>query len=187
MSGRLVSIVAPSGGGKTTVVQELLKQLPRSARLVTSTTRDLRPHEVDGVDYHFLTRSEFVYKIANGDFLEHVEFAGNFYGTDRVELEKLLRNNDFVLLPIDVRGSDFYAASQYPHTRIFLMPENLEVVRARLARRPGITTAEVERRLAPAQAEIDASARFDATVLNREGHLAETVAEVKALLTQKAK
>lgn len=187
MSGLLVSIVAPSGGGKTTVVHELLKQLPNSARLVTSTTRPPRPHEVNGVDYHFLTRSEFAYKIAEGDLLEYVEFAGNFYGTDRVRLEKLLEKNKFVLLAIDVQGSDFYAASKYPNKRIFLMPESLEVVRTRLARRPGITEAEVERRLAPAQAEINAAPRFDATVLNREGRLAETVAEVKALLTEMAK
>lgn len=185
--GLLVCIVAPSGGGKTTIVTELIKQLPKATRFITSTTRAPRPGEKNGVDYHFLTRSEFVYKITEGQLLEYVEYAGNFYGTDRSELEKLLAANDYILVAIDVRGSRSFQTFKYKQKRIFLKPESLEVLRTRLARRPGITEAEVERRLAPAVQEIAAAPEFDAVVVNHEGHLAETVAEVKKLLTEMAK
>lgn len=185
--GLLVSIVSPSGGGKTTVVNELVRQLPRTVRFVTSTTRAPRQGETDGIDYHFLTKSEFVYKISQGELLEHVEFAGNYYGTDRAELEKMLLANDFVLAPIDVRGSVSLKAFPYRQIRIFLKPENLMVLEARLARRPGMTPAELGGRLAYAEQEIAQASGFDAVVLNREGFLAETVAEVKELLTQRVK
>ncbi len=182
--GLLVCIVAPSGGGKTTIVNELIKQLPNTARFITSTTRAPRPGEKDGIDYHFLTRSEFVYKISEGQLLEYVEYAGNFYGTDRAELEKLLVKYDYILVAIDVKGSRSFQTFKYKQKRIFLKPESLEVLRARLARRPGITEAEVERRLAPAVQEIAAAPEFDAIVVNHEGRLAETIAEVKVLLTE---
>ena len=146
--GWLISIVSPSGGGKTTVVNELISQLPKTVRFVTSTTRPMRPGEVDGVDYHFLTRSEFVFKIVNGELLEYIEFAGNYYGTDRAELEKSLAIYNFVFAPIDVRGTESLRAFPYKQKRIFLQPESLEVLRTRLARRPGITEVEIERRLA---------------------------------------
>lgn len=181
--GTLVAIVAPSGGGKTTVVNELVKQIPRTVRFVTSTTRAPRPGETDGVDYHFLTRSEFVSKIVRGDFAEHVEFAGNFYGTDRTELETQLLNNDFVLAPIDVRGAESLKAFPYPQKRIFLQPENLDVLRTRLARRPGMTEAELDRRLAYAEQEMAQGSHFEAVVVNHEGRLGETLAEVRSLLT----
>lgn len=185
--GLLVSIVSPSGGGKTTVVNELLKQLPNATRFVTTTTRTPRPGEVNGIDYQFLTRSEFVHKIVTDELLEHIDFAGNYYGMDRVSMEHALENNEYVFAPIDVRGSENLLSLPYRQTRIFLKPENLTVLRTRLARRPGITEAEIQRRLSYAEQEIASAPDFDATILNREGHLAETVAEISLLLTERAK
>ncbi len=181
-SGQLVSIVAPSGGGKTTVVNELIKQLPNAVRFVTTTTRPMRPGETNGVDYHFLTRSEFVHKIVTNELLEFIDFAGNYYGTDRLEMDKAVQKYDYVLAPIDVRGSESLKPFAYRQTRIFLMPENVEVLRTRLTRRPGITEAELQRRLSYAEQEIAQAGQFDAIVVNREGYLAETVAQVKNLL-----
>lgn len=187
MSGLLVSIVAPSGGGKTTVVNELVKQLPNAVRFVTTTTRAPRPGETNGVDYHFVTRSEFVVKITNGELLEYVEFAGQFYGTDRVEMDTLIARHTYVLAPIDVRGTQSLQSFPYQQYRIFLKPESIAVLRTRLARRPGLTSAELERRLAYAEQEIAQSAQFDAVVINREGYLTQTISEVKALLTEMTK
>lgn len=181
--GLLVSIVSPSGGGKTTVVNELVKQLPNSVRLVTSTTRSPRPGEIDGVDYHFLTRSEFVYKIVQGDFAEHIQYAGNYYGIDRHEVELQLSTYQYVLAPIDVQGSESLRVYPYHQIRIFLKPESLEVLRTRLARRPNSNEEEISRRLGYAEVEIAKASEFDAIVTNHEGRLAETIAEVKKLLS----
>lgn len=185
--GLVVSIIAPSGGGKTTVVNELIKQLPRAVRFVTTTSRAPRPGETNGVDYHFLTRSEFAAKITRGELIEYVEFAGQFYGMDRLEMDSALAKFDYVLAPIDVRGAQSLQACDYRQFHIFLKPENVTVLRTRLARRPNITEEEIVRRLGYAEAEIAKAPEFDAIVVNREGHLAETVAEVKVLLTEIAK
>lgn len=181
-SGLLVSIVSPSGGGKTTVVNELINQLPKAVRFVTTTTRLPRPGEVNGVDYHFLTRSEFVHKIVTDELLEFIDYAGNYYGMDRLEMDKALKKYEYVLAPIDVRGSENLQPFSYRQTRIFLKPESLEILRTRLARRPGITETEIQRRLAYAEQEIVAGAHFDAVIVNREGHLADTLNQVKAFL-----
>lgn len=184
--GLLVVISAPSGGGKNTVVSHLLEVMPASARLVTTTTRAPRPGESDGVDYHFVTRGTFQKKIQLGDFLEWVEFAGNFYGTDRHELEDLLAKNDFIFANIDVRGRKSFEDAGFKCLSIFLLPENLEVLRSRLARRPKATPAYIEGRLALAAAEIATAPTFDHQVTNREGHLDQTLAEVRAILDKTA-
>lgn len=186
MSGLLVIISAPSGGGKTTIVSRLLEEMPSATRLVTTTTRAPRPGESDGVDYHFITRGTFQGKIQKGDFLEWVEFAGAFYGTDRHEVEKLLANSEFVFANVDVRGKDSLVQAGFPCLSIFLMPESEEILRARLARRPRATEAYIASRLARAAAEIAVAPTFDYQVINREGHLAEALAEIQAILDKHA-
>ncbi len=182
MSGLLVIISAPSGGGKTTVISRLLEELPSAARLVTTTTRLPRPGESDGVDYHFITRGTFQNKIQKGDFVEWVEFAGAFYGTDRHEVEQLLVENQFVFANVDVRGKDSLVAAGFPCLSIFLMPESEEILRARLARRPRATEAYIASRLARAAAEVAVAPTFDYQVVNREGQLAETLAQIQEIL-----
>lgn len=186
MSGLLVIISAPSGGGKTTIVSRLLEEMPNAARLVTTTTRSPRPGESDGVDYHFITRGTFQSKIQKGDFLEWVEFAGAFYGTDRHEVEKLLAANDFVFANVDIRGKESLVQAGFPCLSIFIMPENEDVLRARLARRPRATEDYIASRLARAAAEVAAAPSFDHQVINREGYLAQALAEIQAILDKHA-
>lgn len=186
MSGLLVIISAPSGGGKTTIVSRLLEEMPNAARLVTTTTRSPRPGESDGIDYHFITRGTFQNKIQKGDFLEWVEFAGAFYGTDRHEVEKLLASSDFVFANVDVRGKDSLVRAGFPCLSIFLVPESEEVLRARLARRPRATEAYIASRLARAAAEMAVAPTFDYQIINREGHLTEALAEIRVILDKHA-
>ena len=88
--GLLVVISSPSGGGKDSVINELLKVLPDSARLVTTTSRPLRLGNVDGIDYHFISHDEFVAKIKNEEMVEYNNYAGNYYGIEKSKLKKIL-------------------------------------------------------------------------------------------------
>lgn len=180
--GLLVIISAPSGGGKTTIVSRLLEDIPEAARLITTTTRLPRPGEADGTDYHFITRGNFQKKIQNGDFVEWVEYAGAFYGTDRHELATLLNQHPFVFANVDVRGKESLEQGGFKGLSIFLLPENEAVLRERLARRPRATEVYISSRLARAAAEVAMAPTFDYQVVNREGHLAEAIAEIRAIL-----
>lgn len=180
--GTLVIISAPSGGGKTVITQYLLQHIPHAARLVTSTTRPPRPGEVDGVDYHFLTKEKFAEKIAAGDFIEHVVYAENLYGTDRVELQNLLDNSVCVISNLDVRGQAELVAAGIPTISIFLLPESLEILKTRLARRSDASNEYLAERLHRAEIEIATAPQFDYQIVNREGRLDETIAQIRAIL-----
>lgn len=182
MLGTLVIISAPSGGGKTVITRALLQEIPTAVRLITTTTRPLRPGEVNGVDYHFLTRAAFEEKIAAGDFIEYVEYAGAYYGTDRLELQQLLEKWEFVIAVVDIRGKEKLVAAGFVSVSIFILPENVGVLKNRLAHRDQVSNEYLTDRLARAQIELAAAPAFDYQVINREGHLAEAVAEVRTIL-----
>ncbi len=185
--GTLIVISSPSGGGKTTVIERLLLLTPHSIRFPTTTTRPPRPHEQAGVDYHFVTRSEFAYKIARGDFAEHVVYAGHYYGVDQKLLFSLLKKYKTVFVAIDVRGKQSLASLSIPQISIFLEPESLTMLAEHLNRRPGATAADTARRLAVAQEEISQAHTFTYRVVNVQGQLNETVETVKALLDNQPK
>ena len=182
MNGLLVVISSPSGGGKTTVINELIRQLPDSVRLVTSTTRPPRPGEINGVDYHFLTRSEFNYKIVEGDCVEHIQYVEHYYGVDKKLLTTMLEHHPYVFAPIDVRGKNSLAVLPIRQVSIFLEPDSLSMLEENLKRRPGSTTEDIARRLAVAREEITQAATFTYSVINVHGKFDKTVVDVKAIL-----
>jgi guanylate kinase len=104
MSGRLVIISAPSGGGKNAIIRVLVEKIPKSVRFLTTITRPMRPGEVEGIDYHYISKAEFEQKILAGDFVEYNVYAGEYYGTDRLRLEQTLKDNEVVFLQIDING-----------------------------------------------------------------------------------
>ncbi|PIR59706.1 MAG: guanylate kinase, partial [Candidatus Pacebacteria bacterium CG10_big_fil_rev_8_21_14_0_10_45_6] len=112
--GTLIVISAPSGGGKTTVIRNLLEIVPDSARLITTTTRAPREGEADAVDYHFLSKTEFEAKIQKGDFLEYVEYADHYYGTDKHELQSMLERYRYVFAAVEVRGKKSFESAGVP-------------------------------------------------------------------------
>ena len=104
--GKLVIITAPSGAGKTTIVRHLLKKFPELAFSVSATTRQRRTHEVDGKDYYFLAQETFERRMLAGDFLETEEvYPGTWYGTLRMEVERLWRSGHHVIFDVDVQGA----------------------------------------------------------------------------------
>ncbi|MCX6966864.1 MAG: guanylate kinase [Verrucomicrobia bacterium] len=158
--GILFLLSAPSGAGKSTLRAGLQKDQD-FAYSVSCTTRAPRPGEVDGSDYHFLSREDFEAKIAEGAFLEYAQVHGNYYGTLKSAVLDALRAGTDVLIDIDVQGAAMIRATDHPEIRaalvdIFLMPENIEVLRGRLARRGTETPEQIALRLRNAETEMRA-------------------------------
>lgn len=164
----LIVISAPSGGGKTTLVKQLLATQPHITRVVTCTTRAPRPGEVEGVDYYFLNPADFQRRVQAGEFLEHATVYGNSYGTLKSEVLGKLRSGKDVLLNMDVQGvaSVCAEAAKVPEIQqamltVFLTPPSIGILEQRLTRRGEDSPEVIQRRLAVARAEIEHWSRFD--------------------------
>lgn len=182
--GTIVIISSPSGGGKDAVIRALLKIFPRSARLITATTRPKRPHEKNGCDYHFISKDAFQTKLKNNKFLEYNIYSNNFYGAEKARLENLLAKNDIVFTNIDVNGKTSLEKKSYPLITIFLQPDNLENLKKRLIKRGGLNPAQIAKRIQIAKQEIIAGATYDYQITNKEGYLADTVAQAAKIIAK---
>jgi len=180
--GVFVIVTGPSAAGKTTVVEALLKRLPASAKLITTTTRVPRPGEVDGVDYHFLGRDEFERRRESGEFLEWAENYGRLYGSSGVELDKLLASHPLVFAILDVQGAAAVKLSRPESLTVFLDVGRFDEIRKRLEARPGITPEDLARRLETARREVRLATTFDRIVVNRDGQLADTLQKLEDLV-----
>lgn len=164
----LILISAPSGGGKTTLCQQLLAACPDITRAITCTTRPPRPGEKDGVDYHFLAAAEFERRIQAGDFLEHATVFGRNYGTLRSEVMDKLQAGRDVLLNVDIQGAAAIRerAPNEPELQralvtVFLAPPSVTVLAERLKQRNTDAPEEIQKRLALARQEIAQWTHFD--------------------------
>jgi|SRR6185369_6914138 len=164
----LVTVSAPSGGGKTTLCHQLLAARPTMSRAVTCTTRDPRPGERDGIDYYFLDATSFLKRVQAGNFLEHATVYGNSYGTLQSEVLLKLRQGRDVLLNIDVQGAAAIRARALEDEElkralisVFLTPASLSVLEERLKKRGTDSPAIVQKRLSVARQEIAQWKNFD--------------------------
>ena len=177
-------IAGPSGTGKGTIVQKLREREREGGRelwfSVSANTRDPRPGERDGVDYHFLTRPEFEAMRDAGGFLEWFDVYGDLKGTPRNPVDEHLRAGDDVLLEVDVQGA-LAVREVFPEAvLVFVKPPSREEQRRRIAARGDADDADVERRLRAAAAEEELADRFDAVVVNDDVDAA--LAEVAGIL-----
>lgn len=138
---------APSGGGKSTVIKEILRRRRDFTYSVSCTTRPKRNYEVEGVHYHFLTRAEFERRIAAGRFVEWAEVHNDLYGTDHAIIEQALCEGRNVLLDLDVNGGENITLAFPDSVLIFLYPPSLDELRRRLRLRGSDDEAAIERRL----------------------------------------
>ena len=172
MSGSLFIISAPSGAGKSTLVNALLAEDGALALSVSHTTRAPRGTEVDGREYHFVSREQFQSMRARGDFLESAEVHGNLYGTSRVWIEGEMAAGRDILLEIDWRGAGQVRAAFSEAVGIFILPPSIEELERRLVGR-GLDAADViARRLANARNEMKHVGGFDYVIINNELHSA---------------
>jgi guanylate kinase len=182
--GFLVVVAGPSGAGKGTIIRRLLERRPDVRYSVSMTTRAPRPSEVDGKDYFFVTRDDFVDLRDAGGFLEWFEVYGDLKGTPRAAVEAELAAGHDVLLEVDVQGA-MAVKERFPDALlIFVKPPSREVQRQRFLDRhrddPAFDPADLERRLAEADEEEALAARFDEVVVNDD--LERAVGQVAAIL-----
>ena len=169
----LLVLSAPSGGGKTTACELLLKKLPWMKRCVTATTRPPRKGERDGRDYWFLSEAEFKRRVALGGFFEYAQVHGNYYGTPAREVEAALNRGQSLVLVIDVQGGAAVKGRRKDSVLVFLAPPSMAELKRRLARRGTDSPAAMRRRLREAARECAAGLRYDYLIINDD--LDETV------------
>ncbi len=162
----LFIVSAPSGTGKTTVVERLVKVTDRLKLSRSYTSRAPRKDECDGVDYNFVSRERFEAMIANGEFLEHAEVFGNLYGTHAGDTARCLETGNDVVLVIDVQGARKVRSAGLAHVAIFVLPPSYEVLEQRLRGRSKDSEEAIRRRLQVAREEVSAFEEYDYVVLN---------------------
>ena len=166
--GLLFIVSAPSGAGKTTLVERLVEQIPQLKMSRSYTSRAARAGETDGVDYNFVSRARFEEMIAAGDFLEWAPVFGNLYGTCASETETILAGGQDVVLVIDVQGARKVRARGVAAITVFVMPPSFEVLEHRLRGRSKDSETEIQRRLQVARDEVAAFTEYDYVVVNDE-------------------
>jgi guanylate kinase len=164
----LFIVSAPSGTGKTTVVERLVKVTDRLRLSRSYTSRAPRGDEQDGVDYNFVSRSTFESMIANREFLEWADVFGNLYGTSAADTTRCSETGDDVVLVIDVQGARKVRAAGLPHVAIFVLPPSFAVLEQRLRGRSKDSEEAIRRRLEVAREEIPAFEEYDYVVVNDE-------------------
>ncbi len=166
--GCLYVIVAPSGAGKSTLVNALLEREPDIGLSISYTTRQPRPGEVSGREYFFVDRTEFQAMIDRGEFLEHAEVYGNWYGTSKHWIEKTRATGSDVLLEIDWQGARAVKAIFPDMTFIYILPPSIEVLRKRLVKRGKDSKEVIERRLAEANEDLKHVPEADYVIINED-------------------
>ncbi|MFQ5591441.1 MAG: guanylate kinase [Phycisphaerae bacterium] len=186
--GRVILISGPSGAGKTSICEALLAQLPDAVWSVSATTRPMRPGDVKGKTYEFISAEEFARREAAGEFLEVAEYVGHRYGTPRRLVEQAIADGKNIVLEIDVQGGMQVAVTMPESVRIFVLPPNIESLRARLEGRRTEAETQLSKRLAQADGEI-AIARdsgcYSHFVVNDV--LEDTVEEVKRIIEEETR
>jgi guanylate kinase len=178
-SGTLYIVSAPSGAGKTSLVNALIKDDKRVSVSVSHTTRGKRPGEEHGVNYHFVSHDEFKALIDKNDFLEHAEVFGNFYGTSRSTLQQVLDRGDDLILEIDWQGARQVRELMPEARSIFILPPNLEALRQRLDGRGQDSDEIIAGRMKEAVSEMQHYDEYEYVIINDDFDVA--LEELKAV------
>lgn len=178
--GKLIIFSAPSGAGKTTIVQHLLTKFPELEFSVSATTREPRGSEQNDKAYHFITKEEFLHLIAKKQFVEFEEvYSGTFYGTLRTEIERIWKKGKTVIFDIDVEGG-LHLKRKYDGNAlaIFVQPPSLEVLKERLIGRGTDSEDKLKERFAKAAKELNYAPKFDIILKNHDLQTACNEAEI---------
>ncbi len=180
--GLLIVVSGPAGSGKGTVNAHLLKR-DDFAFSVSATTRAPRPGELDGVNYHFITREDFLHRIDEGGMLEYTEYCGNFYGTPKKEAEEVLATGKNLILEIEVEGAENIKKKFPDSVLVLLLPPSHAVQEQRLRSRGTETEEKICERLARAREEIYHASSYDYVVYNHDGKDMDAAEQIAAIVT----
>jgi guanylate kinase len=179
--GLMLVVSAPSGTGKTTVVERLVQVMPGLSLSRSYTSRGIRPGETDGIDYNFITRTRFEAMVAADAFLEWADVFGNLYGTCAEDAERELAAGHDLVLVIDVQGARQVRARCAGTVGVFVLPPSYEILERRLRGRSKDSEDAMQRRLRTAREEVAAFVEYDYVVVNDE--LDACVDRLKAIVT----
>jgi guanylate kinase len=166
--GLLFIVSAPSGTGKTTLVERAVRCVPRLRMSRSYTSRPARVGEKDGVDYNFISRERFEAMVQAGAFLEWADVFGSYYGTSAVDTESVLAAGDDLVLVIDVQGARQVRSRGIETVSIFVLPPSADILEQRLRGRSKDSEEQIQRRLAVARREVDEYNRYEYVVINDE-------------------
>jgi guanylate kinase len=191
VEGKLIIFSAPSGAGKTTIVHHLLTKIPELEFSISATTRAKRGDEIDGRDYYFISKEEFLHKIAKKEFVEFEEvYSGTFYGTLRSEIERIWSHGKHVIFDIDVEGG-LHLKKKFGDQAlaVFVQPPSLEVLIERLTGRGTDSAEKLTERIIKADKELRYADRFDVIQKNDDLEVAcsEAVELVGSFLNREVK
>jgi guanylate kinase len=178
-SGTLYIVSAPSGAGKTSLVTALIKADPRVSVSVSHTTRAMRPGEQHGVNYHFVSHDDFKGLITQGDFLEHAEVFGNFYGTSRSALQEVLDQGNDLILEIDWQGAQQVRKLMPEARSVFILPPSQQALRERLDGRGQDSEEIIAGRMKEAVSEMEHYDEYEYVIINDD--FAVALEELKAV------
>ncbi len=185
---KIIILSAPSGSGKTTIMQRLVADFPQLEFSVSATSRAPRGNEQHGIEYYFMTREQFLADVEAGRFVEWEEvYDGCHYGTLKSEMERIWRNGKTIIFDVDVRGGvNLKRLFGDQALSIFIMPPSVDALRQRLATRGTDTPEAIEKRVAKARQEIEFATQFDVVVVNDtlETAIAETETAVEKFLAK---
>ena len=179
--GLMLVVSGPAGSGKGTVNAMLLER-EDFAFSVSATTRAPRPGEVDGVNYHYITREEFLARIDSGDMLEYTEYCGNFYGTPLKEAEEVMRSGKNLILEIEVEGARNVKAKYPDAVLVLLLPPSYSEQEARLRGRGTETEEKILLRLARAKEEVALADCYDYVVYNFDGKARDAADQILSIV-----
>ncbi len=179
--GLLFVVSAPSGTGKTSLVERLVDSVPNLVKSRSYTSRAVRPGEADGVDYNFMSRVGFETMQARDEFLESADVFGNLYGTSAADTERLLQDGHDLLLVIDVQGARMVRARGLETVGLFILPPSFEVLNERLRGRRQDSPEALARRLGVAGDEVSLYGEYDYVVVNDD--FEQSLARLCAIVT----
>ncbi len=180
MKGNLIIITSPSGGGKGTLISELMKRGVGIGYSISFTTRPMRPGETDGKDYSFITTEDFEKRITKGDFLEYATVHGNYYGTSRSRVEAIIGEGVDVILEIDVQGAADVLAKLPDAVSIFILPPSFEALAERLQSRNTEKPDQLALRLRNSFEEVKRYSEFEYVVIN--DNVADAVRRLESII-----
>ena len=168
MTGNLIIISSPSGGGKGTLIKEVLRSVPDLTYSISYTTRSIRDGEDDGREYFFVSKEDFEHRQTEGEFLEYALVHGNYYGTSRTQVERVMDSGKDVLLEIDVQGSSILHEKMPDAVSIFILPPSFPVLQSRLTLRATESSGDLRIRLTNSFSEVREYETFKYVVLNED-------------------